>query len=122
MFTTFRCLTDGCSSPDGTPLPVHMQETHGWLFVCMYVFSVLFVLCGVFNLIAAVFVENTLDAAKSDAEKRKELRYKEHIKTAQSLQALVLKLCSVTDSVSCSKKEKRQHTLRRFFTIKHDAP
>merc|ERR1712032_1494503 len=54
MFTVFRCFTDGCSSPDGTPLPVNFWNTHGWIIVCCYTLSVCFVLFGVFNVMAAV--------------------------------------------------------------------
>jgi len=92
MFTVFRCFTDGCSSPDGTPLTLHLMGTHGWIFVLTYTLFVLFIIFGIFNLIAAVFVENTLEYARFDAERRHQLRHKEHIKTAQELQAVALKI------------------------------
>jgi len=93
MFTVFRCFTDGCSSPDGTPLIVFLWDTHGWVFILGYTVVSLFVFFGVFNLIAAVFVENTLEHAKYNDQKQRQMKYSEHVQVAQSLQNLVMEIC-----------------------------
>jgi len=91
MFTVFRCFTDGCSSLDGTPLLVHFWAAGGWIVILGYTLTLLFVTFGVFNIIAAVFVENALEYAE-----RKHLRYDENLHLAQRLQTFALKLCSAT--------------------------
>merc|ERR1719221_434920 len=70
MFTVFRCFTDGCSAPDGTPLQVLLWDTHGWIFVYGYTLSFFFVIFGVFNIIAAVFVDNVLESTRLDEQRR----------------------------------------------------
>jgi len=123
MFTVFRCFTDGCSSPDGTPLPLHLMGKHGWLFVIIYVLAVLFILFGIFNLIAAVFVENTLEYARYNAERRHQLRYKEHIQTAQQLQAVVLRVAGAGDEnwIAYHENDKPARGLKRLFKKKKPA-
>jgi len=92
MFTVFRCFTDGCSSPDGTPLQVFLWDTHGWIFVCGYMISMLFVIFGVFNLIAAVFVENVLAGAKNDEQKRHLAQHNATLLLGENLQHLIHKI------------------------------
>jgi len=48
MLTVFRCLTDGCSSVDGTPLPIYSWEAYGLIAVILYVVVILFVTFGNF--------------------------------------------------------------------------
>merc|ERR1719329_112870 len=76
-FTMFRCLTEGCESADGTPLMVHILEDgqHGFLIVLLYNMCFLVVTFGLFNLIMAVFVETTLEAAKRDEGRRHHARH-----------------------------------------------
>merc|ERR1712093_29376 len=61
-FTVFRCLTEGCTSPDGTPLLIHimMSSWAGTAMVMLYTLVFLAVTFGLFNLILAVFVEHTM--------------------------------------------------------------
>jgi len=91
--TILRCYLGDCSFPNGTPIIPHFLAVHGPFVIIFYVASNLFVLFGVFNLIMAVFVENTLEAAKTNQQRRHNLRYKEHVRLAQKLQQLVHKLC-----------------------------
>lgn len=71
VFTVFRCVTDGCSAYDGTPLQERLRmglnvvtnETFSApfpeaLFFFMWIFLYLFVTVGIFNLIIAVFINN----------------------------------------------------------------
>jgi len=63
MFTVFRCVTDGCSAYDGTPLQVYMLESLGPIFMLTYVLVYLFVTVGIFNLIMAIFIDNVMESS-----------------------------------------------------------
>lgn len=98
MFTTFRCLVDGCSDAHGRPLMMTLMNVYGWPVVLAYVLIMVFVLFGLFNLIMAVFVENTLQAAKYDETRRQQLISKEHVRTAQTMKRLVEVFCNSADT------------------------
>jgi len=93
MFTVFRCFMDGCSAPDGTPLMVHVLNVYGPMTTILYVMVVLSVTFGLFNLTMAIFVENTLEAAKYDEARRQQARHKEYIHGAQTLKDLIMEFC-----------------------------
>lgn len=98
-FTTLRCFTEGCASATGTPLLVHVwNNRYGEWLVLIYVLSFLSVTFGLFNLIMAVFVENTAEAAKLDERKRKLFRKKQQAATARKLQKLVVHFCQEEQS------------------------
>jgi hypothetical protein len=75
MFVVFRCFMGDCSLPDGTPLPSHLYELYGCLFVIPYGLCIVFVVFGIFNIVTALFVECVMEAARqrrllsNDAEK-----------------------------------------------------
>eukprot|EP00413_Alexandrium_margalefii_P018542 CAMPEP_0204548782 /NCGR_PEP_ID=MMETSP0661-20131031/23840_1 /ASSEMBLY_ACC=CAM_ASM_000606 /TAXON_ID=109239 /ORGANISM="Alexandrium margalefi, Strain AMGDE01CS-322" /LENGTH=637 /DNA_ID=CAMNT_0051555707 /DNA_START=55 /DNA_END=1968 /DNA_ORIENTATION=- len=94
MFTVFRCFTDGCSSVDGTPLMPNLYNTHGLLVIGFYMMVTLFVIFGLFNLIMAVFVENTIENAKHDDVRRREARSDEHLRVARRLQEVIVLFCT----------------------------
>lgn len=91
-FTVFRCFTEGCASVDGTPLLTHIYENswYGQVMVYVYILCFLAVTFGLFNLIMAVFVENTMESAKLDERKRRQMKQKESVLVARKLQRLVL--------------------------------
>lgn len=62
--------------------------------VLVYMFCYLAVTFGLFNLIVAVFVENTMQAAKHDEKRRKQLRMMQQLDMARKLQRLVAHFCS----------------------------
>jgi len=84
---------DVCSAPDGTPLMVHVQNSYGPLTVIFYVLVVLFVTFGLFNLIMAIFFENTLEAAKYDEARRQQAKKNEYLRGARELKGLILEFC-----------------------------
>lgn len=94
MFTVFRCLTGDCAAPDGVPLAPHLMVALGPVWTFGYFLMTCFVLFGVFNLVMAIFVENTLEAARVNQLKRQAARNKEHIRVAQELRAIVLMICT----------------------------
>jgi len=71
MTTLFRCFVGDCSSKTGFPLIVMLQEIYGYLFVFLWVFCIMLVHFGLFNLIMAIYIENTLQTAKSEHESDK---------------------------------------------------
>eukprot|EP00928_Gymnodinium_smaydae_P018146 TRINITY_DN16906_c0_g2_i1.p1 TRINITY_DN16906_c0_g2~~TRINITY_DN16906_c0_g2_i1.p1 ORF type:complete len:549 (-),score=92.45 TRINITY_DN16906_c0_g2_i1:110-1756(-) len=93
MFTAFRCFTDDCSNSSGSSLMLVLWEIYGWPLAVGYVFCLLFVCFGLFNLIMANFVESTMENARFDEQRRHQLRRAEHIHVAQKLQKLMVKLC-----------------------------
>merc|ERR1719329_1779733 len=109
-FTIFRCFTEGCASVDGTPLLVHIYENNwtGPIIVGVYILAFLVVTFGLFNLIMAVFVENTVETAKLDDQKRQRLRMKENVQVARKLQKFVVKFCKASSQSDVG--EMRQHS------------
>jgi len=74
MFTIFRCSFGDCSTSGGTPLFEHVIEVYGWFWSFAYCCFVFMVVIGLFNVISAIFVENTMASASEIASrKRREL-------------------------------------------------
>merc|ERR1719330_53176 len=88
MFMVFRCITTSCDLPDGTPLDGHLYEMYGLTFVVGYSLTIIFVIFGIFNLIAATFVENVMEAAR---QKRQLTSEDEAARVFTKLRQLVLK-------------------------------
>jgi len=64
-FTVFRCFVgNDCTNSDGRPLFVFAAQDHGWSYPLLYVFGTIFMTFGLFNVITAIYVENTVAAAK----------------------------------------------------------
>jgi len=89
FFTLFRCLTEGCAAPDGTPLQVHLLEESGPIFMACYIGTFMFVTFGISNLIMALFIEHVTTCS---LQKRK--KEQEHNATSMEakLQELILRL------------------------------
>merc|ERR1712176_1712240 len=64
MLTIFRCVTDGCSASNGTPLQEHLYEIYGSGFVLIYYIIYLSVTIGLFNLIMSIFIQAVLDSGE----------------------------------------------------------
>jgi hypothetical protein len=93
MLTVFRCLVGDCANPDGTPIAPVLVDVFGPLFTVAYVIVICFVIFGVFNLVMAIFVENTLESARLNQKKRSMARQAETIRVARELQRVVLLIC-----------------------------
>lgn len=98
MFTVFRCFTDGCTDLTGAPLMTRVWETYGLPAILAYTVMVIFVTFGLFNLIAAIFVENNMEHAAHDKEKRRASRHAEHVKVALQLQEVIALICTGGES------------------------
>merc|ERR1712176_901605 len=63
--TIFRCVTDGCSAYNGTPLQQHLYELYGPVFAIIYYVIYLGVTIGLFNLIMSIFIQAVLDSGSN---------------------------------------------------------
>ncbi|CAE7470422.1 Cacna1c [Symbiodinium natans] len=86
MFTCFRCFTDGCTALDGTPLSERLRNQYGPAFMVAYIFTIMLITVGIFNLIMAVFIENVMSSQFmrkqneiSETALHMELKIKDHI-------------------------------------------
>jgi hypothetical protein len=93
LYTMFRCLVAGdCSDKGGRPIFAMLAASHGWVYAVAYVMSLLFMNFGLFNVIIAIYVENTVAASKYNemALKQNRLQNEEFFSNkAKELLALV---------------------------------
>jgi len=120
MFTVFRCLIGDCSAPDGVPLAPHLMNVLGFTWTMGYVLTTCFVLFGVFNLVMAIFVENTLETARQSQQKRQAARTKEHVRVAQELREIVLRICTRDRKGAKASKSKSSFFKRSLFKGKDE--
>jgi len=71
FFTLFRCVLGDCTQEDGKPIFVHVTSTHGWGFGVLYFLVMVGFTFGLCNVIAAIYVENTVAASKYNELTRK---------------------------------------------------
>merc|ERR1712048_917143 len=65
FFTLFRCIAgNDCNNGDGKPLFVYLVASYGWGYSVLYCFLIIAMTFGLFNVIVAIYVENTVAAAK----------------------------------------------------------
>merc|ERR1712176_614784 len=66
IFLVFRCTFGDCSTVGGAPIFGQVANTPGGRIYCiLYGLYVFFVSVGLFNIIAAIFVNNTMEAAQN---------------------------------------------------------
>merc|ERR1712032_1164071 len=90
FFTIFRCVFGDCSSETGTPIFVEVSREFGWIYGAFYVAVVALTSIGLFNVIIAIFVENTLVAAKANANLQQQRRLSDEKRTIALLADLTL--------------------------------
>lgn len=93
MWTVFRCLSGDCQTHAAYPLTPLLEAQLGTAFPILYMIVYIVISFGLFNLIMAVLVENTLRAAKFNYQKIAALRHREDVRLGQKLKKLVRKLC-----------------------------
>merc|ERR1719265_1109921 len=91
VITLLRCFTDGCASVDGTPLIPTLFNIYGYPLLISYIMFMFFITFGLFNLITAILVENTVEAAKSEKARGLALRQAEAVRIASKLQTFMLR-------------------------------
>eukprot|EP00811_Abedinium_folium_P036419 NODE_9129_length_1445_cov_4.131259.p1 GENE.NODE_9129_length_1445_cov_4.131259~~NODE_9129_length_1445_cov_4.131259.p1 ORF type:complete len:365 (+),score=85.47 NODE_9129_length_1445_cov_4.131259:78-1097(+) len=95
----FRCSIGDCTSSAGLPLVGMMTDAYGWPFSIAYAFLTLFVTFGVFNLIMAIYLENTLASAKSQDISEIKQRMERH-RVAKALKEFLMKVCAAQRAVN----------------------
>jgi len=79
FFTLFRCIVAAdCTERNGKPIFVQVTAAYGWIYGAIYAGLIFFMTLGLFNVIAAIFVENVVIGAKTSARlvRRQKLRDK----------------------------------------------
>jgi hypothetical protein len=89
MYILFECMTEGCSNNIVRPL---VQETGYRSLVVAYSFFTVFTVFGVLNLFTAMFVDNTMEAARLNEDRYRQTRDKQSRFIARKLKAIVEKL------------------------------
>eukprot|EP00927_Polykrikos_kofoidii_P021100 TRINITY_DN20098_c0_g2_i1.p1 TRINITY_DN20098_c0_g2~~TRINITY_DN20098_c0_g2_i1.p1 ORF type:complete len:608 (-),score=78.06 TRINITY_DN20098_c0_g2_i1:164-1957(-) len=112
FFTMFRCVVVGdCSDMSGRPIFLMLATNHGWQYAAVYVVTTLLMTFGLFNVIVAIYVENTVAAAKHNEMVMKFRRLENQeafsVKTAELLELVRKKTSSgrpghsAADLLSC---------------------
>jgi len=96
FFTMFRCVVGGdCSTKDGRPVFALLSAAHGRGYALLYSIVIMFMTFGMFNVIAAIYVENTIAAAKYNALIQKHNRLQDQAMFNSKVQELLQLLHSV---------------------------
>eukprot|EP00927_Polykrikos_kofoidii_P021102 TRINITY_DN20098_c0_g3_i1.p1 TRINITY_DN20098_c0_g3~~TRINITY_DN20098_c0_g3_i1.p1 ORF type:complete len:642 (-),score=93.87 TRINITY_DN20098_c0_g3_i1:26-1951(-) len=65
FYTMFRCVVGGdCTDSSGRPIFLILLLNHGWQYAAIYIVTLLLMTFGLFNVIVAIYVENTVASAK----------------------------------------------------------
>jgi len=96
MMTIYRCVTGDCGTSSGSPLLLLLLDEYGAVFVIPWVLCMMVITFGLFNLISAIYIENTLAAAKHQDESRK----KEGLWVAQTTKRLLTKFCAAQQTIN----------------------
>jgi len=90
FFTVFRCIVGGdCADINGRPLWLQLTQRLGWGYGVMYVAMTMFVCFGLFNVIVALFVENVVNASKTDERMKRRSRLRDQTFFAQKMTELI---------------------------------
>eukprot|EP00927_Polykrikos_kofoidii_P086708 TRINITY_DN9802_c0_g1_i1.p1 TRINITY_DN9802_c0_g1~~TRINITY_DN9802_c0_g1_i1.p1 ORF type:complete len:690 (+),score=116.40 TRINITY_DN9802_c0_g1_i1:68-2137(+) len=83
IFTMFRCVMGDCSDSTGAPIFVHVLSMQtGWFYAMFYCVIVTLTSFGIFNVIIAIYVENTVVAAKAIEETHRRARLTDQTRLA----------------------------------------
>jgi len=89
-FTMFRCTVAGdCANAQGQPIALLVSEHYGWGYGLIFCVTTIMMTFGLFNVIAAIFVENTLAAAKFNTVLHKRQRLLDRQMFAEKAAALI---------------------------------
>mmetsp|Transcript_97519 Transcript_97519/g.303728 ORF Transcript_97519/g.303728 Transcript_97519/m.303728 type:complete len:805 (+) Transcript_97519:56-2470(+) len=92
IFTVFRCVLGDCSSKAGKSLTAAFSAGYGFAFDSVYCGGMILVVVGLFNIIAAIFVETTISGLKFNNVQRRYARMYESRYVQSKLEALVLRV------------------------------
>jgi len=124
MGTAFRCFTSDCQTLQGRPIAKILSDAYGIAFVIPYLAAVLIVTFGLFNLIMAIYVENTMMAAKTHHDDSKARRERESLRVAHTTKQLLKKICAAhhafTNMGEVDDSENSRKTAELFQEITED--
>jgi len=104
FFTLYHCVVVGdCADKSGRPIFVLVAEEYGWVYGMIYALTFLFMTVGLYNVIVAVYVENTLAAAKCNELKIKEARDRDYGVFREKSLEMAMLIYSNINSVSIVK-------------------
>jgi len=90
MFSVFRCVVSGdCSDSSGRPMFVLITQEFGWHNAAIYCLTMLLMTFGLFNVIIALYVENTVAAAKHNDVLQRRTRLQDQQRLALKTNELV---------------------------------
>jgi len=113
LFTVFRCTVAGdCDDLNGKPIFVLMSARYGWGYGIVYSLVVVFVILGLFNVIAAIFVEQVVVGAKTSAMLLRRNRLRDKTFFARKITELVRVIVEVQGS---SPMPAGDHTIKDLF-------
>lgn len=95
ILTCFRCLMGDCSTSGGRPIVKILADRYGLYFALAYFGGMMFIVFGLFNLIVAIYIENTLNAAKQEGDKNKAQRQHESVRIARLTRQLLKKFVAI---------------------------
>eukprot|EP00928_Gymnodinium_smaydae_P056777 TRINITY_DN40101_c0_g1_i1.p1 TRINITY_DN40101_c0_g1~~TRINITY_DN40101_c0_g1_i1.p1 ORF type:complete len:588 (+),score=118.93 TRINITY_DN40101_c0_g1_i1:136-1764(+) len=103
MLTVFRCSFGDCSTRGGMPIFEWIYQGHSWYVTFLYCLFVFLITVGLFNVISAIFVESTMEAAKELELLKKRHRLDDDQIWAKGITALIRMLLSEDGNVSDAK-------------------
>jgi len=95
IFTAYRCFMGDCTTSQGWSIVPILASAYGPVFALCYFAGTVFVVFGLFNLIVAIYIENTLNAAKAVGERGRVQRQREAVRIARLTRQLVKRVSSM---------------------------
>jgi hypothetical protein len=123
FFTMFVCVVAGdCSDEHGRPIFVLASAKYGWAYGMIYLLTLLFMIFGLFNVIIAIYVENTVAAAKCNEMKIKEIRLHDERMFKEKALEMALIIHSFKEGVAVGEMESESLDLDNLYSIEitHD--
>eukprot|EP00929_Paragymnodinium_shiwhaense_P096783 TRINITY_DN58470_c0_g6_i1.p1 TRINITY_DN58470_c0_g6~~TRINITY_DN58470_c0_g6_i1.p1 ORF type:complete len:658 (+),score=126.42 TRINITY_DN58470_c0_g6_i1:107-2080(+) len=102
MVTTFRCSFGECVDIDGTPIFEHVGKQYGLISSFLYCFFAFAMSVGMFNVISAIFVESTLEAATRLKWEQKKQRLQDDVLFATRVSRVVRRILEIVEHTDAS--------------------
>jgi len=112
MFTGFRCFTGDCTDEAGNSIPLKLESYFGFPFALAYCTTTMMVTFGIFNIIIAIYIEKTLDAAKIQSLMDKKTRDRESLRVAHVTKRLLKKFCRAVRFFGKDVQDDRAHGIK----------
>lgn len=101
FFTVCRCSFGDCSTASGLPLFEVVTEAYGSFYATVHAVYVFVLTVGVFNVVSAIFVESTMNAAHEQTTAIKAARLRDEELWSHNIMTLI---CGIVESAACEVK------------------